>query len=427
MRIRSCFATRTLALAALIGWSFTPGIVFGQKLDPLASKSGDIKGMLRAGEITDEKTFNDFFEKYLFKQFEAPTRPYSLDSLSTLRMHLKAQYCNVAKAESEARVRLNKMAFTKMSDMVRNGKYGQYDAAIKYNALLVIGDLNEKEGDAKNSAKPYAESLPELIRYLSPNSKDYMKEAALIGLERFAAAGAIPRAKAIELITPLLEIVNQQTPPPNRSAEANDWIRRSAAQVLVGIGSPGPGNSVAKAFEAVVVDSDAGTMIRCEFAQDLGQLKYPATAKVDFSALANSLGHMAVDVCKQELESAKLANRAPSRRIVVYSLYSALVGLIGPAAKSGLVAAAEGSSHKAFVDKLRAGVQSLHKLLDDPKLEEDELAVELGAKLNELETVLVAKPTAKLVSDKKDKPAVPMDQQDGARAAIEPAASGSKK
>jgi hypothetical protein len=427
MRIRSSYATRTLVLTALVAWLLAAGTLFGQqKPDPLAGNSGAIKAMLRAGEITDEKQFDEFFDKYLFKQFVAPSRPYSLDALSVLRMNLKAQYFGVAKTDSEARARLNKMTLKKMTE-IGKVKYDQYDAAIKYNALLVIGDLNEKEGDAKNSAKPYAESLPELIRYLSPNSKDYMKEAALIGLERFAAAGAIPRAKAIELITPLLEIVNQQTPPPNRSAEANDWIRRSAAQVLVGIGSPGPGNSVAKAFEAVVVDSDAGTMIRCEFAQDLGQLKYPATAKVDFSALANSLGHMAVDVCKQELESAKLANRAPSRRIVVYSLYSALVGLIGPAAKSGLVAAAEGSSHKAFVDKLRAGVQSLHKLLDDPKLEEDELAVELGAKLNELETVLVAKPTAKLVSDKKDKPAVPMDQQDGARAAIEPAASGSKK
>jgi hypothetical protein len=419
MRIRSSYATRTLVLGALVGWSFSAGTAFGQKLDPLAGKAGDIKGMLRAGEITDEEHFNEFFEKYLFKQFEAPTRPYSLDTLPTLRLHLKAQYCGIAKADSEVRARLNKMVHAKMWDIVSKGKYGQYDAAIKYNALLVIGDLNDKEGDGKIPAKPYAESLPDLIRVVSPKSRDYMKLAGLIGLERFATAGAIPPAKATELTSTLVEMVNQQTPPANRSPDAHDWIRRLAGQVLASLGNLGPGNSVMKAFESVVSDSDASPTMRCEFAQYLGQLKYAPSAKVDLTALSNALGHMAVDVCKQELESAKLANRAPSRRIVVDSLYSAMVGLVGPVGKSGLVAAAEGSPHKAFVDKLKTGVGSLHKWIDDPKFEDEALAAELGGKISDLETVLVARPTAKLVSDKKEKAAASLDQQGGARAAVD--------
>ncbi|HEV3137705.1 MAG TPA: hypothetical protein VGZ26_07365, partial [Pirellulales bacterium] len=230
---------------------------------------------------------------------------------------------------------------------------------------------------------------------------------------RFAAAGAIPQSKAVELTSSLLEMVNQNAPPANRSTEGNDWFRRSAGQVLASMGNPGPGNSVAKAFETVVADSGASPMTRCEFAQYLGQLKYPPSAKVDFSSLANSLGHMAKDICKQELESAKLANRAPSRQVVVCSLYNAGFGL------KGVLAAAENSSHKEFVDNLYKRVASLHKWIDDPKFEEDTLAVELGGKVDELETALIAKPTAKLVSDQKEKATQPADQKDGARAAVD--------
>ncbi|MBI3837945.1 MAG: hypothetical protein HY288_08430 [Planctomycetia bacterium] len=314
-----------------------------------------------------------------------------------------------------------------MTDLLR-GKYGQYDAAIKYNALLVIGDLNEKEGDAKTAAKPYPDSLAVLmLAAQSPKSRDYMKLAGLIGLERFAAASAIPQTKAAELTNSLLEMVNQQAPPANRSQEANDWMRRNAAQVLASLGSPGPDNNVVKAFEAVVADSDASPTMRCEFAQYFGQLKYPPAAKVDLSAVSNLLGHMTADICKQELDSAKLANRAPSRRIVMYSLYSAGVGIGASSAKSGLAAAAEGSPHQEFVDKVRTNVKSLYQWLDDPKFDEETLAIELGGRINELETVLVPRPTAKLVSEQKEKLADPTQRQDGARAAVDPATVGTKK
>jgi hypothetical protein len=217
----------------------------------------------------------------------------------------------------------------------------------------------------------------------------------------------------------MLEMVNQNEPPANRTAEANDWFRRRAGQVLASFGNPGPGNSVVKAFESVVADSDAGPMTRCEFAQYLGQLKYPPSAKTDLSALANSLGHMAADICKQELESAKLANRAPSRQVVVYSLFSAGAGL-GTGGK-GILPLVETSpaKEKEFVDKLRKRLGSLYKWIDDPKFDEDTLAAELGGKINELETELSAKPTAKLVSDQKEKATQPVDQKAGARAAVD--------
>lgn len=423
MRTRSCCATLALVLTALAGWLFPVGTLCAQKPDPLAGEASGIKAMLRAGEITDEKTFEDFFKKYYFKQFVAPTRPYSLDDLSRLRKELKSQYFLVPTKAPAAHARLNELALETMKQVL-SGKYGQYDSAIKYNALLVIGDLNEKEADpGKANAKPYPAALPVLMLAAhSAKFKDYMKVAGLIGLERFAAARAIPQAKSAELTTSLLAIVNQQAPPANRTPEAHNWIRRSAGQVLASLGNPGPGNSVVKAFEAIVANPEVSPTMRCEFAQFFGQLKYPPTSKTDLSALSNLLGHMAADICQQELDSAKLANRAPSRRLVMYSLYSVAVGIsANSSAKSGLFAAAEGSPHKEFIDKVNARVKTLYQWIDDPKFDDAELAVELGDKINDLETVLIAKPTAKLVSEQTEKPADPVERQNAARAAVDTA------
>ena len=79
MRIRSSYATRTLVLGALVGWSFSAGTVFGQKPDPLAGRAGDIKAMLRAGEVTDEKQFDEFFDRlYRLDQRHAAAGDHAL-------------------------------------------------------------------------------------------------------------------------------------------------------------------------------------------------------------------------------------------------------------------------------------------------------------------------------------------------------------
>ena len=151
---------------------------------------------------------------------------------------------------------------------------------------------------------------------------------------RHASLGGIPKEKTAPLIEALLKVVNQQEPPGGRDPAAHQFIRRKAAEVLATIGSVGPNNSVVKAFQAIAADPDTRPGLRCDMIQFLGQLKYPAAAKVDLQRLANSIGHDAVEICKQELSAAKAANRPPSRQLVVYALFSAKDGLGAPTAKA---------------------------------------------------------------------------------------------
>ena len=395
-KIMRIFSRRAALLAAiaiiLAGW-WGSDLVHAQKFSSLASRRGEITKILRERDIPADqaKFFDDYFNRFL-QQFVAPERPYDINDLPKVRSHLKI-YLSTGK-NGQAHDRLNELVLKKMLDILKNDKLGPHQATIQYNALLVIGDLNQDEGDGKNG-KPLPGSYPHLINALR-SSKESLKAAALVGLDRYAAAGAVPADKTADLTKTLLELLTQQEPPAGRSAAAHAYLRRDAAQVLASLGSPGPGDSVVKAFEAIVSDPHARTTLRCEITQFLGQLKYPPNSKVDFQQLANLIGHQTVEICQQELEAALAAKRPASRRLIMYSLYSSGLGL------NGLKAAApEGAPARDFLDKLRGQLGAVYKLTDDYSVAEEnpdaldaDFAQTLGDKIKNLHDLLLAKPDA---------------------------------
>jgi hypothetical protein len=317
----------------------------------------------------------------------------------------------------DAHARLNDLLYSKLKDIVSKGKYGSRDATIKYNALLLFGDLNEVEDPSK--PKPWAKPFPMLLSVAqSSKVKDYMKVAALIGIERYAALGAIPPDKQAEVIKEMVALLNQAEPPAGRDATAQQFLRRSAAQILAYVGSPGPDNSVVKALEKVVTDSKARPEFRCEMAQFLGQLKYPPASKVDLQKLANAVGHQAVDVCKQELDAAKTANRAASRRIILYALFSAKEALGGSDGKSGLTAAAAGAPAQKFIGNLYVKLKALQVECESSDTTDDLVdteILEVTPKLNDLEGLLAprtpAKPEQLMAAERKKEPAAEAGKQ----------------
>ena len=223
------------------------------------------------------------------------------------------------------------MVFDKMSAIILKGegiKPGSpHEGAIKYNALLVMTELTDNDG---GKPKPSADAFKFLFnKILKGNTKDYMKAAALIGIERDAAARAIPKDAVPELTKTLLDLVNQKEPPAGRDAAAHQYLSRSAAQVLAAMGSPGPDYSVAKTFESLAADPKLRPTFRCEMAQFIGQLKYPKAAEAEVQRLATCIARQTLSICRQELDNAKAGNRAPSRQLLIYALARALDGLAG--------------------------------------------------------------------------------------------------
>ena len=113
--------------------------------------------MLNAQKLDQEQLFDDYFKKYFFPQFTS-TSPGTHDNLPLLRKNLRS-FLTYGKS-GPPHEQLNKLTLAAMKNIVE----GKYDLAIKYNAMLVIGDLNEIDGPGK--PKPYGPAFNELAKSL---------------------------------------------------------------------------------------------------------------------------------------------------------------------------------------------------------------------------------------------------------------------
>src|SRR6185295_8018107 len=117
--------------------------------------------------------------------------------------------------------------------------------AVRYNAILIIGLLNEAEPNRGTGVKqmpvPYVPALSTLVEELKkPGNNEAVRVGALLGVTRHlewdnskqAVAAKIPPAMRTEAIAELTSIVSTKIPPAGRSAEGQTWLRRRALEAL---------------------------------------------------------------------------------------------------------------------------------------------------------------------------------------------------
>jgi hypothetical protein len=392
IRTRCGFAILTAVAAALTSWSMVAPTRAAGEAELWKQRPHVMDVLVGKAEVDD--LFKQYFEEYFFQQFTQPTgRAYSLDDLPKLRRDLRNYF---SACRSPAAYEYLSAATLKRMKEILKGKFDKaHDAAIKYNALLAVGEMNDQEEGGKG--KPSAAASALLVQLLKAADgkavKDYMKAAALVSLERHALVpGAIGDKTRTELTEALVKLLEQKEPPAGREAAAHQYMRRSAGQILAILGSPGPGNSVAKAMEGAASDSTAPPTFRCEMVQYLGQLKYQKPSDAEVQRLAQCVTRQAVDVCKQEIDAARAANnRPPSRRMILYALDSAMKGLQGTDGRSGLQAAVanQQSETRKAIGAVYLKLKTLSSELEkSDNITDDALALEVSGKIGELENSL---------------------------------------
>ncbi len=355
----------------------------------LKTEKANINRILRGGKLAgaDRQLFSQYFSAFFGQFLDSKAGPATFhDVRKDLEIFLRTG------KTGDAYNQLVNMANLGLQSVAKSPKFAP---AVRLNAVLVLGSLKDKEPNGNPLPAAYL-FLTSVVSGPAEKYPDQLKVAAMIGLERYAESGILPPRYKDPLTTAMLEIFEREVPPDNRTAEGHTWMRCEAAKVLGALGSPGPNDNVVAAMEKVIADPGAKASFRCEVAECLGKLQYPKDAKIDYQALANLLGHQAVEVCQGEIEAASESGREPSRGMIVYGLYSALHGLEGPTGRSGLVAASNGTPGQAFISDLRKKIKDAYDLTQD----EDEVAdTELTAKVQELvadlQSVLLPKPQPK--------------------------------
>ncbi len=343
----------------------------------VAAPKDDVRKIISAPGTpseADKKTITSYMDPF-FRSFLKP-----VDGMTV--PNLRKEYGNIVSrvGKTPGHDFLNATAYKYANAIVTNK---QFSTAAKYNAMLMLADLNES--DVPGAIKPHREALMTLGRTLAaPNSDaDYLKAAALIGITRLAEEKALPPNIVAPLSGLLLKILAEPEPPAGRTDSAHNFMRRSAARALAAIGSPGPNNEVVLEMRKIMDDPNAKLTMRCEMVQFLSQITFPAESKIDLQELANLIGHQTVDICDQELLRAEEEKREPSRRILMYALRTADAGL------SNL----KSPEAAAFVSKLRNKIQQLLNQLDDVTKVPDGKIVEIMVpELEAIRELLKARP-----------------------------------
>lgn len=179
--------------------------------------------MLREGTVSDAAMFEAFW-KYRAAEFTLPTNSGNLPDLRTTIKR------DAQSATGEARERFLNLMLESMREIASDN----FAPAARFNALLVIGDLNQRDALRPEDSIPLAAALPVLIEFLDSNRpvddiNDTLRLAAWIGVLRHAKTSLSNREQVVKIAQ---ETVNTANPPAGRDPQVHEWFRKIAGDVL---------------------------------------------------------------------------------------------------------------------------------------------------------------------------------------------------
>lgn len=274
-------------------------------------KQGEvIKGMAKDPAKYDATAFDDYFTTYYFPAM-TKFAPEDLANLYKNRSELFSRYLWAAQSE-ELQAHLTKLAFDAMKGVAIKPVY---HPAVRYNAILVIGLLDDKcaiiAGPNVRPPKPSKDANKFLVALLNagiqgkPVVTPSLVVGALVGLERHAQYHAgLDNASIEEMTKVAIALATKNPPIAEVDSKVAEWIRVQAATVLAKLGSVGPDGHALDALVNVLADNKLTLDGRCEVTGLLALLDYK-DAKVDGKATTDKVLQLAVEVAQAEDKVAK--------------------------------------------------------------------------------------------------------------------------
>ena len=186
---------------------------------------------------------------------------------------------------------------------------GHYHLATRFNAMLMIGELNSVEGKAP---VPLPAAFPVLVGAVeAPQQLDAVKVAALVGILRHLQLGAVKSPEDRKTVGDMALALAGSQRPPGRSPDGHAWIRKLAAEILGELRAVGDNGVVATTLAGMAAEATTPFYARCSAAEALGKLDYQGAAGLDASKLAAPLGRLAVDACTAEAKAQAEAEAKP--------------------------------------------------------------------------------------------------------------------
>jgi hypothetical protein len=250
------------------------------------------------GDAEQQKAFDRFYTGWFFPSM-TQTSAAALAELGSRRDQLLRSTLQRPNHE-QGFVHLTKLTFDTMKQIAVE----DYHPAVRYNAMLIIGALDQKSGEPP---VPLPEAADFLLQQLqSGASPDAVKLGALIGLDRHAQSG-LPDDKRIAITDELVKLVTSER-PGDRTVEGHAWLQFKAAQTLASMGELGENNRVHDALVTLINNDDVPVVERAFVAKSLAneqlKAKYTPQAGINADATVAALGNILADVIEAEEQEA---------------------------------------------------------------------------------------------------------------------------
>jgi hypothetical protein len=246
----------------------------------------------------------EFFTQYYFPAMTRSTP----EGLAELGSKFRYELFNVYlwKAHPQFQRDITELAYRAMGRLI-TAQNPPYHPAVRYNALLVIGMLDEQYATDK-PPKPLPRATQVLTTIVDRANTNQFPPVvvlgAVVGLERHAQFRDQLEVGAADAMTAaLLKLVTHEQPIQEMDGEAYAWLRLRAATVLAQLGNVGPNNGVHDAIIKLVGEFPS-LDDRTATAALLARITYDE-AKVDGPATVERLFELARDVGAAEAKRAE--------------------------------------------------------------------------------------------------------------------------
>ncbi len=291
---------------------------FAQRYETLSAKMGDkaSKTLWRtaaqalnnpATYQTDKGEIDAFFMKYYFPKM-TETNPNELGQLGKRREDL-LKWLRGTKVP-EAQQHLTGLTLKAMRVISRHN----FHPAVRYNAALILGFLNNQYATAAQPPVPLPEGTLALIELMEESEFTIkgktikvpasVRVASLVGLQRHARFG-ITENNAPRVTKACLEIITSKEPREEITRSVHHWMKCMAARVLAHQHGKALPTDIQSALTGLIADNQMGLEDRCCAAEILDHISYAKAAALDGTDAVLTLGKLAQDVLEEEAKESE--------------------------------------------------------------------------------------------------------------------------
>ncbi|MEE2844458.1 MAG: hypothetical protein VX761_08100 [Planctomycetota bacterium] len=251
--------------------------------------------------ITNQQLLTGWYQNY---HFALMTQATSMGDIDLQRLEFIKELTMICTDNSIHSHVVDQIAIPQMTAFLQEN----YHPVVKYNAMLIIGQLNSQV-IITNEGRSVPVPLPAALTFMvdaikSGTETDAILLASWIGVLRHVRLNRLNQNIAgsdiITIAGEAMKLLNQVTPPANRSAGGQVWLQRRAIDVLAMIGQDD--QKILPKILSVIQDEKAAMSLRLTAARALKYFNYSPSTQVPVETTSNALGTLIVRICRNEID-----------------------------------------------------------------------------------------------------------------------------